>query len=356
MEILLNRGRGYRAPLLSVPTRTSVAVADDAVELSLPDGRFRRVALVHELRRPRVLPFERRGAGWRLRLPRPPADRFEYLLELEHGDGSTELVPDPDNPLRAPGPFGDKSVVEFPGYAPPAWLSDEESQAGELRELPFGLLWAAAETERDRPLPLVLVHDGPEYAAYCDLLRLFDHLVAFGELPPFRAALLPPLGDRNESYSASRRYARLLAERWLPALAEAAPFTQAPIGVGASLGALAFLHAHWTYPGALGGLLLQSGSFFRRRYDAHESEYGRFAHITRFVGTVVGGRVFAEPLPTTITCGTAEENLDNNRLMAVALRERGFPARLVEHPDAHNWVSWRDTLHPHLAELVLRVL
>ena len=343
-------------PPVKAPVRTSPAVSEEAVELSVADGRLRRVSLVHELRRPRVVPFERRGAGWELRLRRPPADRLEYLLELERPDGSLEWVPDPGNPSRAPGPFGDKSVVEFPGYAPPAWLDDAESQAGELRELPFGVLWSAPETEPDRPLPLVLVHDGPEYARYCKLLRLFDHLVAFGEVPPFRAALLAPPGDRNESYSASRRYSRLLAGRWLPALAEAAPSTGPPIGVGASLGALALLHAHFAEPGLLGGLFLQSGSFFRRRFDAHESGYGRFARITRFAGTVVGGLGSAPPVPTTITCGTAEENLDNNRVMAAALQERGFPARLVEHPDAHNWVSWRDALHPHFAELLLRSL
>jgi hypothetical protein len=219
VEKLWTDGGGYRRAPVSARMRTSPAVTEDAVELSVPDGRFRSVALVHELRRPRVVPFERHGGRWELRLPRPPVDRLEYLLELERRDGSRERGPDPRNPLRAPGPFGEKSVVEFPGYASPAWLDDDESQTGELRELPFGILWSAAESEPDQPLPLVLVHDGPEYAAYSSLLRLFDHLVAFGELPPFRAALLPPPGDRNESYSASTRYARLLADRWLPALA-----------------------------------------------------------------------------------------------------------------------------------------
>jgi len=69
-----------------------------------------------------------------------------------------------------------------------------------------------------------------------------------------------------------------------------------------------------------------------------------------------GGRCAAAPVPTTITCGTAEENLDDNRVLAGALPEHGFPARLVEHPDAHDWVAWRDALHPHVGELVLRSL
>ena len=55
---------------------------------------------------------------------------MEYLLEV---DGV--LQPDPANPLRAPGPFGDKSVIEWPEYQPPAWL---ESIAD------------AGPTERDR--------------------------------------------------------------------------------------------------------------------------------------------------------------------------------------------------------------
>jgi enterochelin esterase family protein len=293
-------------------------------------------------------------------------DRFEYLLELEHRDGRVERVLDPGNPLRASGPFGERSVVDFPGYSRPGWTDDDGSARGEVCELPLrsrllrtsvdAAVWSAAESDPGEVLPLLLVHDGPEFAKYSDLLRLFDHLVAFGELPSFRAALLPPPLDRNESYGASGRYVRALAEEWIPALAEAAPFDRPPIALGVSLGALSLLHVHWTRPGLLGGLFLQSGSFFRRRFDAHEGGFGRFARIARFVGTVVGGHGGAEPVPTTITCGTAEENLDNNRVLAAALQERGFEAQLVEHPDAHNWISWRDTLHPHLAELVLRAL
>jgi enterochelin esterase-like enzyme len=213
------------------------------------------------------------------------------------------------------------------------------------------LLWSAADVDPGEPLPLLLVHDGPEYAEYSSLVRLLDHLVAFGELPPFRAALLPPPAARDESYSASARYARALVTDWLPALG---PYDGRPAGLGASLGALAWLHAHWTYPGALAGLFLQSGSFFRRRLDPQESGGPRFARITRFVSRVFGGRGAVERIPVTFTCGTAEENLGNNRAVAAALRRQGWRAPLVEHPDAHNWISWRDSLHPHLAELMLR--
>ena len=53
-----------------------------------------------------------------------------------------------------------------------------------------------------------------------------------------------------------------------------------------------------------------------------------------------------------MTCGTAEENLSNNRAMADALDQQGYELNLHEHPDAHNWVSWRDTFDPHLVKLL----
>jgi enterochelin esterase-like enzyme len=334
-------------------------VSSDGAVFSLPDPSraLQHVSLVHDLVRPRRIPFARRGDRFELELERPPANRLEYLLELESRTGGTQLVPDPGNPLHADGPFGPKSVLEFPEYRPPEWLDDEESPRGTLDVLELGgrlrvqaLVWAPAEAP-DGPLPLLLVHDGPAYAQYSSLLRLLDNLVAFGEVPPFRAALLPPPLDRNETYSASARYARALVHDWLPQLQ---PYAGRPVALGASLGALSLLHAHWTHPEAFSGLFLQSGSFFRRRLDPQEAGSPRFARITRFVSRVFGGRGVVERIPVTLTCGTAEENLGNNRAVAVALQRQGWQAPLVEHPDAHNWVSWRDSLHPHLAELILR--
>jgi enterochelin esterase family protein len=336
------------------------------VELSLPDRRYARVALAHELRGERLVPFERHGRRWQLDFERDDVARVEYLLEVEHRDGRSERMPDPGNPLRVPGVFGEKSVLEFDGYQAPAWIADEESESGELRPLPLesralrttveALLWSAAQTDPAQPLPLLVVHDGPQYAEYSQLLRLLDHLVAFGELPPLRALLLPPPLDRGETYSASARYARALVDEWLPHVAREVGVGGRPVGLGASLGALSLLHAHWVRPDAFSALLLQSGSFFRRRFDTHESGFGRFARIVRFVSAVVGRRATALPVPVTMTCGTGEENLDNNRLLALALKARGWDAKLVEHPDAHNWVSWRDVLDPHLPELILKTL
>jgi len=344
----------------------AVETNENEATLVVPDGRraFERVELAHELRQPRRTAFERRNRRWELTIPRPEADRMEYLLEVERRDGGTELLPDPTNPLRAPGPFGDKSVLEFPDYHEPEWVHDEESATGDVREIALesrrlrttinGLLWSPADTDPAEPMPLLVVHDGPEYAEYSSLLRLLDHLVAFGEIPDLRAALIAPPSDRNEAYSAAARYSNALAADLAPQLAQQAPQSRAPVLMGASLGALAALHAHWLNPGLAAGLFLQSGSFFRQRFDRQESGFGRFGRITRFVGRVHRGAGFPAPVPTTITCGTAEENLENNRALAAALERQGWDVVLVENRDAHNWIGWRDVLHPQLADTLLR--
>ena len=121
---------------------------------------------------------------------------------------------------------------------------------------------------------MLIAHDGPEYAEHAALT------VLLGQLPPLRATLLGPV-DRNETYSASARYARALADEILPAL----PPAPKRIGLGASLGALALFHVHRRYPESFDALFLQSGSFFRRA-DSHERWFPRYERIARFVGGV----------------------------------------------------------------------
>src|SRR5438445_10249288 len=158
-------------------------------------------------------------------------------------------------------------------------------------------------------------------------------------IPPLRAALIQPV-DRNETYSASALYAGALVRELLPEIARRVPHGKR-IGLGASLGALAMLHAHVRHPHAFDALLLQSGSFFRQRSDKQEAAFPRWQRITRFVGTVLRGGAAHDPIPVALTCGTAEENLANNRLVAAALAEQGYPAWLAEIRDGHNWTCWR---------------
>ena len=332
--------------VVDTPTAVEAVGPDvraDAVVFRVEDRGFTSVRLQQELERPRSGPaFARRPGAWELAYRRPQVDRMEYRIEA---DG--ESFCDPRNPLRAPGAFGERSVIEFPGYAPPRWLAAPDA-APPVEIAPRTRLWAPQDTDPRRPLPLLTVHDGGEYERMAQLIRLIAHAIAQNRIPPCRVALLDPL-DRNEEYSASARHARTLAAT-LPRLAPAT----AHAGLGASLGALALLHARWLHPGSFGALMLQSGSYFRQRWDRQESGFPRFRRISRFVGAVLQTGPAATPIPIALTCGAPEENLANNRAVAAALRRQGHAAELRVNRDAHNFVAWRDALDPQLVDLLAR--
>jgi enterochelin esterase family protein len=301
-------------------------------------------------------PVERR---WDLRIPHPAAARIEYKLELTHRDGRVVTVCDPGNPRRAPGGFGESSVLWCPDYREPDWLH-LPSTGGDWVSLTVPMpavradlavrVWSP-ETPTDR---ILVVHDGPDYERFASLGLYVGASIAAGRIPPCHVVLLPA-GERGEWYAGSTAYGKGLALEVLPKIAVELGSGRPVIGIGASLGALAMLHAQRRHPAAFGGLFLQSGSFFQPRFDSQESGFARYQRIVRFVGRVVRSPSFDKPVPVAMTCGTVEENLANNRAMAHALRDQGYPVSFAENRDAHTWIGWRDALDPHLTSLVERV-
>ncbi len=395
--------------------------------------------------------FAREGDFWVARMPRPPVDRLEYLVVLRHPDGGESWVPDPTNPQRVPGVFGDKSVLEFPGYRPAWWVAvadaadaqarrdarvrsagpvrrpalagraahtagsslvpvgaarSDEAEPGPRPPTPgegigsiahqattddlddrrtrlpggdgrpagtlvagdapdlvvegdaavevHGQLHVPADSSPAEPLPLLVVHDGPEYDRYCDLLRYVAMLARIDPALRCRALLLQPV-DRDRSYSASPAYARALVLGLLPRLRTKVAVRGPLVGVGSSLGGLALMHAAVSQPGTFGGILSQSGSFFRPRSDGMERGYRWFSRITRFVDVVDAEPERLAGLRVAMTCGTGEENLANNQSMARRLTKVGVPTTLVQNPDGHNHVGWRDCLDPSLRDLLAAV-
>jgi enterochelin esterase-like enzyme len=324
------------------------------------------------------------GDGWELTVAQPPVTRMEYLFELRYPDGGAETVTDPGNPRQVQGAFGPKSVLEFPSYRPPRWLTAHaEPGRSATFEVPAPSLdgavavrtWAPDSARDEDVLPLLVAHDGPEYDALASLTHYLAAGVAGGWLPRLRAALLSP-GPRDRWYSANPRYARALARAVIPAL-DRRLATSMRIGMGTSLGGLAMLHAHCRFPQVFDGLFLQSGSFFCPRFDDHERQFPYYPRVVSFVASVPprGTQHSAaqhsaaqhsaaqhsaaqhpdRPVPITLTCGAIEENVDNNRLMAQALRARGYPVTWHELPDMHNYTAWRDAFDPHLTRLLRQV-
>ena len=94
-----------------------------------PEQRFAAVRLCSDLPL-QERDFVRENGGWVLRLPETRVSRLEYQLELLDHDGNAHVVCDPDNPQRAPGAFGEKSVLWAPGYEPPGWLEQPGVDGG----------------------------------------------------------------------------------------------------------------------------------------------------------------------------------------------------------------------------------
>jgi enterochelin esterase-like enzyme len=211
-------------------------------------------------------------------------------------------------------------------------------------------LWSPADADDGEVLPMLVAHDGPEYDRQAGLTRYIAAGITGRSLPRMRVALLRP-ADRDRQYSASVRYSRTLVGRVLPALP-----AQPRIGMGTSLGALAMLHAHCQRPSMFDALFLQSGSFFSPLSDAHERRFPYFWRIAGFVADVQHGGLPDRPVPVVLTCGAAEENIQNNRLMARALCARGYPATLHEVPGMHDYQAWRDAFDPYLTQLLQQVI
>ncbi|MEO8776938.1 MAG: alpha/beta hydrolase-fold protein [Candidatus Nanopelagicales bacterium] len=298
--------------------------------------------------------------GWVTHIPAPPVNRLEYLLVLKDAHGSERMILDPANPARVAGVFGDHSVLELPGYQAPEWLGSHDApwdtqpfRTSTRLEL-TGSLCSPAGVSSDVELPLLVVHDGPEYASFA---RLLDYLAWAAAREPAlrcRVLLLAP-GERNREYAADPEYAQTLVTVALPQARELAATAKPVLGAGASLGALSLLHAAVRYPGTFAGLFCQSGSFFLPAFDSHERRFEFYYEVTELVA-----RFDAEParlsgLEVALTCGQGEENLDNNRAMAARLHGLGVPVTFTEGRDAHSYTAWRDLLQPALADLMRRV-
>ena len=289
---------------------------------------------------------------WSVQVALPPLHRVEYGFEV------TRTIADPSQPLTIESGFGLRSALELPGYQPPAWVG-RTAPTGTTESLTIDVdgvtasLWSPAELSDGAPAPLLLVHDGPDYADRGALTPYLAVLAEDGTPGPVRALLLRA-EPRERLYAADEAYADAVVGEVLPA-ARLRVATTEVLALGASLGALAALHLEWQHPGTLAGMVLQSGSFFTPETDPQERGFPRWHEVTAFVDAVHAEPRAADLPPIAITCGTHEENAANNLLLALRMREVGVDVTHHEIADLHNFTSWRDCLDPALRDLLVAV-
>lgn len=344
---------------MSAPTVVDdrlVFVVDD------PQHRLRQVQLACDDDLVADHRFRRTVDGWTLGVPRPPVQRLEYRLLVADRDGDAAVVLDPGNPNTVATVFGNRSVAHLPEYREPAWRTDPGLDANRTTRAVDTVVgtvpvttWSPVELPDSTPAPLLVVHDGPEYDRLADLGTWASAITASGRVPRFRMALLQPVA-RDEWYSVN--------PDWPAAMATIVDHLTADQGItgplvlmGASLGGLAALQV--ALDGSddmlpVGGVFSQSGSFFLPHLDPQEATHPGFSRITAWVGGVRTRAKRVTPLDIALTCGTHEENLDNNLAMVEVLAAAGHRTSFAPLPDLHNYTAWRDGLAPSLDDLVTR--
>ncbi|HPB73197.1 MAG TPA: alpha/beta hydrolase-fold protein [Phycicoccus sp.] len=302
--------------------------------------------------------FDRAGDLWTLDLPLPGVHRMEYRFHLR-GAEQDLLVLDPDNPQVVGTVFGERSVLTMPGYEVPWWLTAPAVPGtfhamhleGETPDPVPVTIWAPEGVDDAEPLPLLLAHDGPEYDQLASLTQYSGALIAAGVLPPHRVVLAHPV-LRDAWYSGSPQYLRTISGEGLARIATAYAVSAPVVVMGASLGGLTALLIGLLGDPSIGGVFSQSGSFFQMQTDSSEHGFRYFMRINQRVRQVLDARHTDHPLRVGMTCGGLEENAENNRQMAGALRRAGHTVTYTQVPDLHNYSAWRDALDPCLTEVL----
>lgn len=298
---------------------------------------------------------------WAVTIELPPGSRIEYKFEII-AEGSRNLIIDPLNPTLAHDPFGANSVCQGAGYKRPVWsLPDVDARVGTIEEHAFTSkafgdertvqVYLPARFRRERRYPLLIVHDGVDYAHFADLTTVLDNLTHYLEIPAMIVAMTQS-PDRLREYGADERHATFVANELLPFLSEQYPLIDEPRArglMGASFGGVAALHTAWRNPGLFDRLLLQSGSFAFSDLGDHERG-AVFDSVVRFMNEFreTPGRP-AEKI--FISCGIYESLIYENRSLVPRLQKQGITVLFEETRDAHNWENWRDQLRNGLTGL-----
>ena len=298
---------------------------------------------------------------WAVTMELPEESRFEYKFEVVQ-DSKRRLVVDPLNPVLAHDPFGANSVCQGYRYTRPEWtLEEPEARRGSVQSLSIESnayhdkreidVYLPARFRRARNYPLLIVHDGHDYLRFAELKTVLDNLIHCLEIPEIIVALTQS-PDRLKEYAGNPLQAKFIAKDLLPPLMDKFPLIDEPRArgiMGASLGAVAALHAAWSHPDLYGRLLLQSGSFAFSDIGPHERGPA-FDPVVRFVNEF--RQAPNQPAEKIyMSCGVYESLIYENRSLVPLLQAHGIRVRYEEARDAHNWENWRDRLRNGLSWL-----
>ena len=199
--------------------------------------------------------------------------------------------------------------------------------------------------------PLLVVHDGPEYAQYSGTHAL-PRRDELGGAHPAAAGRADPAGRPERDLLRVGAVRAALARELLPELTRRVPHGRC-IGMGASLGALAMLHAHVRHPQVVRRSLPPVGQLLPAAL--------RPARVV--VSPLPPHHALRRRRPSWRNAGPADpggahrghrrgEPPEQSTRSRDSLGAHGYGAWLAEIRDAHNWTCWRDGFDPNLPALI----
>jgi enterochelin esterase family protein len=289
---------------------------------------------------------------WTARLPLPQDAYMEYAFFSKPTD--EYRVRDPLNRRRKPNGVGDYNSW----FGMPQWTPAPERRASrkgvrrglvtkEMLVSPYELVAGGQravhlyQPTTGRPVPLLVVWDGPDYLKRGHLVNIVDSLIAQGRIVPI-AMIMPENGGRWRArgleYHTSEVTAAFAERELLPFARQRLNLvderTQPGVhGVlGASMGGLMALTTGWMLPHIFGCAISQSGMFMP--WTSH----GRPMLFDLIAGSP------AAPLRVWQDCGVYDSLRDGNHQLRDLLTQHGYDLTYREYNAGHNYTAWGNSL------------
>lgn len=207
-----------------------------------------------------------------------------------------------------------------------------------------------------RPAGLLICLWGQDYVGQIAAPDTLDALIREGRVPPIAAIFLDQPDVRFQSFEATRKVERSVAEELIPWARKTLGVTADAahtIVVGYSAAGLAATYAGFAHPEAFGNVLSQSGAFWRGFEDggATEPEWlaSHFASTprrdTRFYLEVGGAE-------TRLAGGGAVSIKTANEHLRDVLVKKGYAVMYEEVPEAqHEYGHWKRAFGPGVVAL-----
>jgi enterochelin esterase-like enzyme len=276
---------------------------------------------------------------------------------------------DPGNPkVFDYGAFGQLSVLDLP-RAPSDTLIHPSTSGPRGAVAQFTIhsrlldqdrtIWVytpSGKTSRlGRQVPVVVFADGESYQSLIPTPTILDNLINNRDVPPVLAVFVAnPGATRDGDLSCNPVWSAFVATEvvpWIDAHYQTTHAARKRIVAGYSLGGLAAACTALRYPNVFGGVIAQSGSFFRA--PAGEEPEWVARHLARDPRRPIQFALTIGRYETAAIPSRDPSMLTANRHLRDILVAKGYDVDYQELSSGHEHVAWRAVLGSQLKKMLM---